>query len=98
VYRADAEKVEGVRGFEDALVTDPDHPDVAHWWPPGHILGWEHLHVNLIHHFVRAVAEDGQVGPWGATFEDGYRAAVVSAAIEEASRAGRRVPVDYGDG
>jgi len=31
----------------------------------------------------------------GASFEDGYRAAVVTAAIEEASRSGRSVPVVY---
>jgi predicted dehydrogenase len=94
VHRAGAERIGGVRGFEDALVTDPDQPGLAGWWPPGHVLGWEHLHANLIHHLVRAIAEDQPVGPCGATFEDGYRAALVGAAIEEASRAGRCVAVE----
>jgi hypothetical protein len=35
------------------------------------------------------------VAPDGATFEDGYRANVVSDAIEESWRSGRRVDVVY---
>ncbi|HEY3083412.1 MAG TPA: Gfo/Idh/MocA family oxidoreductase [Chloroflexota bacterium] len=91
-----ADKIDGTRGFEDVLVTEAHHPYHQFWWPFGHILGWEHLHVNLIHHFVRAVATGEPVEPWGATFEDGYRAAVVSEAIVESSRSGRRIEVRYG--
>ena len=29
-------------GFRRILVTEPDHPYVAAWWPPGHLLGYEH--------------------------------------------------------
>jgi predicted dehydrogenase len=91
VYLEGADKVAGTRGFEDVLVTEADHPYHQAWWPSGHALGWEHLHVNLIHHFVSAVATGQPVEPWGATFEDGYRAAVVGEAIVESSRSGRRV-------
>src|SRR5262245_4660834 len=55
-YLEGADKIEGTRGFENVLVTEAHHPHHQVWWPFGHILGWEHLHVNLIHHFVRAVA------------------------------------------
>ena len=27
-------------GFRRILVTEPTHPYLAAWWPPGHILGW----------------------------------------------------------
>lgn len=90
-----ADKIAGVAGFEDVLVTEAHHPYHAAWWPFGHILGWEHLHINLIYHFLDAVARGAPVAPWGATFEDGYRAAVISEAIVEASRRGRRVEVVY---
>ncbi|HEV8636453.1 MAG TPA: Gfo/Idh/MocA family oxidoreductase [Chloroflexota bacterium] len=95
VYLEDADKVAGTRGFENVLVTEAHHPYHQTWWPFGHILGWEHLHVNLVHHLLRAVASGEPVEPWGATFEDGYRAAVVTEAILESSRSGRRVEVAY---
>jgi predicted dehydrogenase len=95
VYVEGADKVAGTRGFEDVLVTEAHHPHHQVWWPFGHVLGWEHLHVNLIHRVVRAAATGTPMGPDGATFEDGYRAAVVTEAILEASRSGRRVEVVY---
>lgn len=95
VYVAEPSKIAGVRGFENVLVTEADHPYHRLWWPFGHILGWEHLHINLIHHFVQAVARGTAVEPWGATFEDGYRAAVIGEAINESSHTGRRMEIVY---
>lgn len=95
VFRRGREKVAGISGFEDVLVTQPDHALLQHWWPPGHILGWESLHANLIYHLLRCIAAGEPIGPDGATFEDGYRAAVISDAIVESSRTGRRVDVRY---
>ncbi len=83
----------GGRGFEDVLVTGTDDPLMRGWWPPGHQLGWEHLHANLMHEFLLAVAGTPMRDVVGASFEDGYRVAVVSAAIHEASRTGRTVQV-----
>jgi predicted dehydrogenase len=51
--------------------------------------------VNEIYHFVEAVARQTDVAPYGATFEDGYRAAMVSDAIVKSARTGRRIPVRY---
>ena len=85
----------GQRGFEDVLATEPGDPFMSGWWPPNHLLGWEHLHANLMYEFVSAVSGRPLPDASGASFEDGYRAAVVTAAIEEASRFGRSVPVVY---
>ena len=82
-------------GFRTISVTQPSHPFVKFWWPAGHILGWEHSFVHEIHHFLEAVAGAGAVGPRGATFEDGYRAAVVVDAILESADCGRRIEVSY---
>jgi predicted dehydrogenase len=85
----------GLRGFEDILATGTDDPLMRGWWPPGHQLGWEHLHTNLMHEFLAAVRGTPLTDTVGASFEDGYRVAVVSAAIEESARTGRAVSVSY---
>jgi predicted dehydrogenase len=84
---------DGIEGFRSILVTDPQHPYGGLWWPPGHILGWEHAFVHQLHRFLTAIVEGGVVAPEGATFEDGYRCAVVCDALYQAGREGRRVKV-----
>ena len=91
----EGETAENLTGFQNVLVTEAQHPYLKFWWPRGHILGWEHAHVNEIYHFVEAVVEQKDVAPFGATFEDGYRVAVISDAIIESARTGRRIPVRY---
>lgn len=83
------------QGFRTILVTEEDHPFVEHWWPAGHVLGWEHTFVHEIHHMLRAVCGDGDMAPHGATLEDGYRAAEVSDAILRSSRDGAGQQVHY---
>ena len=78
----------GAQGFRNVLVSEADHPFWEHWWPHGHIIGWEHTFVHELHHLLTAIAEDGDVAPHGATFEDGYRAAEVCDAIVRSSREG----------
>jgi predicted dehydrogenase len=81
----------GTGGWTEVLVTEPSHPFIANWWPPGHILGWEHTFVHEIAHLLDAIANDRPVAPFGATFDDGYRNAVISDAILESAAEGRRV-------
>ena len=94
VYLADGPVSELV-GFQDVIVTEPGHPFARVWWPRGHIVGWEHAHINELYHFLEAVALDQEVGPLGATLEDGYRAAVINDAMMEASASGRKVTIGY---
>ena len=91
----DGGSVSELVGFQDVLVTEAQHPFVKVWWPRGHIVGWEHAHINELYHFVEAIALDKEVGPYGATFEDGYRAAVVSEAIQVAAQTGQKVAIRY---
>ena len=42
-------------GFRTILATDPAHPFVKNWWPPGHILGYEHTFTHTIHDLVCAI-------------------------------------------
>lgn len=66
-------------GFRTVLATDPAHPFVASWWPPGHILGWEHTFVHTVADFVRAIDAGKPAAP---DFEDGLRNQRVLEAIE----------------
>jgi len=78
------------RGYETVLVTDPDDPFVDHWWPPGHVLGWEHTVVHENAAFLAAVANDEPFRPSAA---DGLVVQRVIDAIEAADARGERVVV-----
>jgi predicted dehydrogenase len=83
------------QGFRTVLVTEADHPFWEHWWPHGHIIGWEHTFVHELHHLLSCIATGSPVGPHGATFEDGYRTAEICDAILRSAESGRREGVAY---
>jgi len=76
-------------GFRDILVTESVHPFMEHWWPHGHIIGWEHTFVHEIHHFIDCIVNDKPVAPMAATFYDGLKCQEILNAIEESARKGR---------
>ena len=78
-------------GFRDILVTESVHPFMEHWWPHGHIIGWEHTFVHEIHHFIDCIVNDKPVAPMAATFYDGLKCQEILNAIEESARKGRWV-------
>jgi predicted dehydrogenase len=82
-------------GFQHVLVTEPHHPFMSFWWPPGHTIGWEHTFVHELHHLLSAIAGADSVMPHGADFEDGYRAAEVCEAILRSSQTGQREPLTF---
>jgi predicted dehydrogenase len=92
VFRADGDRA---RGFKRVLVSEGDHPFWEHWWPPGHIVGWGDTFVHEIHHLLTAIAENKDVAPHGATFEDGYRVAEVCDAVVRSSESGKREEIRY---
>jgi predicted dehydrogenase len=70
IYLDDAPSPE-LRGFTSINVTEKRHPMMESWWPPAHNLGWEHSHINEIHHWVKCIQENIPVGADGGTFQDG---------------------------
>jgi predicted dehydrogenase len=87
---------EHARGFRDIIVTEQSHPFVANWWPPGHLLGYEHSFVHTIADFVQAVIGRKRVQP---DFVEGLKTQRVIHAIERSSRKARhseRKPRDPG--
>jgi len=83
------------QGFHNVLVTEAYHPFWANWWPHGHIIGWEHTFVHEVAHLLDAIVNKKDVTPYGATFEDGYKNAVICDAILKSAETGRQVEVKY---
>src|SRR4051794_15883582 len=92
VFRADGDRA---RGFRRVLVSETTHPFWEHWWPPGHIVGWGDTFVHELHHMLECIAGDNDVAPYGATFEDGYRAAEICDAIVRSGESGARERISY---
>ena len=78
------------QGARRVLVTEEDHPYLDAWWPPGHILGWDHTFTSQAADFLKAIASDVDPSP---SFADGLRVQRVLAAIED-SAAGSGAAVD----
>jgi predicted dehydrogenase len=72
-------------GFRRILVTEPEHPYLSGWWPPGHTLGWEHTFTNQARDLLTAIAEGGQPAP---SFGDGLAVQRVLDAVQRSAAAG----------
>ncbi len=78
----DATEDSRTAGFRRILATEPDHPYVAAWWPPGHLLGYEHGFTHQVVDLVTAIAEGVDPTP---SFADGLQVQRVLAAVETSS-------------
>ncbi len=78
------------RGYETVLVTDESDPYIERWWPPGHIIGWEHTFVHENYEFLTAAADTSTFEP---SFADGYRVQVLLDAVERSAERGEWVTV-----
>jgi predicted dehydrogenase len=76
-----AEPVE-TAGFRRILVTEPEHPYVAAWWPAGHGLGYEHGFTHQVVDLVTAIAESTDPAP---SFADGLQVQRVLDAVERSA-------------
>jgi len=72
-------------GFRRILVTEPEHPYLSGWWPPGHTLGWEHTFTNQARDLLTAIADGGQPAP---SFADGLAVQRVLDAVARSAAAG----------
>lgn len=74
-----AEDPGDAQGFRTILATEAAHPYVGAWWPPGHIIGYEHTFVHLLSDAFTAIGEGKPISP---SFEDGVRNQAVLEAVE----------------
>jgi predicted dehydrogenase len=69
-------------GFRRVLVTEPDHPYLDGWWPPGHTLGWADTFTNQARDLLTAIAEGKQPEP---SFTDGLAVQRVLDAVQRSA-------------
>jgi len=72
-------------GFRRVLATEPDHPYISAWWPPGHGLGYDHTFTNEIADFVRAIVDGTDPEP---SLADGLQVQRVLATVESSAARG----------
>ena len=77
-------------GWRRLLVTEHSDPYVAQWWPPGHVLGWEHTFVHQCQDLLAAIAEGRQPRP---SFADGLAVQEVLGAVARSSNERRFLPL-----
>ena len=80
-----------VQGFHTVMVTDGGvHPYFSHWWPDGHIIGYEHTFIHTVYDLLEAIATDTVPTP---NFDDGVRNQQVLDAMEKAAATRRWVRI-----
>lgn len=88
VYLAD--DAPGLQGFRTINCTEAHHPFAGRYWPPGHIIGYEHTFINLLYELMHSITTGKNSSP---TFEDGVRNQAVLEAVEKSAETGNWVSV-----
>ena len=71
-------------GFKTILCTEGSHPYFGAWWPPGHVIGYEHTFIHTVCDFVNAIATDSEVH---ADFLDGAKCVAVLESVVSSRKA-----------
>jgi len=74
--------LDGASAYTSVLVTEPDHPYLDAWWPPGHTLGWDSTFLSQAADLLRCLAEGRPPDP---SFADGLAVQRVLAAIAQSA-------------
>ncbi len=82
----DGREPAATRGFRRILVTEATHPYVHAWWPPGHLLGYEHTFTHEVYDLLDAIANGRDPVPSFAEGLDVQR--VLDAVARSAAGAG----------
>jgi predicted dehydrogenase len=81
----------GRQGFRLIQVTESEHPFIQGYWPPGHIIGYEHSFINTVKDFLDAIAAGNRnVRP---NFEDGLKVQKVLEAVEKSAKTKRWIRI-----
>ncbi|MFC4149920.1 Gfo/Idh/MocA family protein [Micromonospora mangrovi] len=83
----DGTRLTAEQGFTRILVTEGEHPYMSAWWPPGHIIGYEHSFTHQMRDFVEAVATGVDPTP---SFADALHVQLVLDAVTRSARDGSR--------
>ncbi|MCR4375318.1 MAG: Gfo/Idh/MocA family oxidoreductase [Acidobacteria bacterium] len=75
-----------LRGFRTIIVTESVHPFVGRWWPPGHVIGYEHTFTHTVYDLLEAIAGGTTPTP---SFVDGVANQRVLTAMERSATSRR---------
>ena len=87
----DATRPAAEQGFARILVTEPDHPYMAAWWPPGHLIGYEHSFTHEMRDLIEAIATGRNPAP---SFADALQVQLVLDAVERSAASGAWTDVE----
>ncbi|MBS3734608.1 MAG: Gfo/Idh/MocA family oxidoreductase [Phycisphaerae bacterium] len=88
----DATVPPATQGWSTILATESDHPYVGAWWPPGHIVGYEHGFTHQAYDVLRALAGRKPTVPQ-PDFADAYQTQRILAAALKAAKDKKPVKV-----
>jgi predicted dehydrogenase len=74
------------RGFRRIIATEGVHPYAGNWWPPGHMLGYDHGFVNAAAELVQCIANDTNCSP---CFGAGAKCVAVLEAVDKSIESGK---------
>jgi len=78
------------QGFRTIQVTNATHPYVAAWWPPGHIIGYEHEFTHAVVDFMTAYDKGTKIEP---NLYDGLKNVQILEAAIKSSNTGQRINI-----
>ncbi len=76
------------QGFRTILVTESVHDYIESWWPPGHLIGYEHEFVHGVVDFLRSIEKNTDIEP---NFYDGMKGMQVIEAGLKSAETGQKV-------
>ena len=79
------------RGFRRIIATEGVHPYAGNWWPPGHMLGYDHGFVNAAADLVQCIAERQELQP---LLRAGAQCVAVLEAVDKSIESGKWATVE----
>ena len=86
-----ADDAEGLQGFRLIQASEGGHPYMSHWWPVGHVIGYEHTFVHEMYEFVQSIVKDTPTCP---DFADGVECSRVIEEVELSAQRRSMVDID----
>jgi predicted dehydrogenase len=71
-----------IQGAHQVLATGPGHPYVSHFWPPGHIIGYEHTFVATLADFLNSLSNNEAFHP---NFDDALTVQILLDAVQRSA-------------
>ncbi len=72
-----------IQGAHNVMVTGPGHPYSSHFWPPGHIIGYEHTFIATLSDFLNCLSKQESFHP---NFDDAVEVQKLMDAIQSAAQ------------